>query len=334
MAIGFDCGTYNLIRAKRQADGEVECLREVNAFIEIPLEDRFSFKMMKKAGVPLIERDNSAFAVGESAVRIARSFGNLELRRPMKDGCVNPKEKDAYGVLATMIHSMIGDLTKDGEVLCYSVPANALNEETNIQYHQDVLKQVFEKYSMNTKHVTPYPINEGLALVYAELQHKFLTGIGISFGAGMVNLCYANQSVPIFQFSVVNSGDWIDQQAAHAAAISATVINKEKEKVNLSREPTSEVERAIQIVYRIMVRNTMKLIKDGLEQAGNKASSDEPVDIVLAGGTSSPPGFKQLVRETIEDIGFPVEIGEIKHPQDHLYAVARGCLDAAEASED
>ena len=78
----------------------------------------------------------------------------------------------------------------------------------------------------------------------------------------------------------------------------------------------------------------MKLIKDGLEQAGNKASSDEPVDIVLAGGTSSPPGFKQLVRETIEDIGFPVEIGEIKHPQDHLYAVARGCLDAAEASED
>jgi len=48
---------------------------------------------MKTAGVPLIERENVAYALGESAVNMAYTLPTLELKRPMKDGCVNPKEK-------------------------------------------------------------------------------------------------------------------------------------------------------------------------------------------------------------------------------------------------
>ena len=55
---------------------------------------------------------------------------------------------------------------------------------------------------------------------------------------------------------------------------------------------------------------------------------------MLSGGTSSPAGFDKLFEEAIKDIGFPIEVGEIRHPMDHLYAVARGLLVAAEASED
>lgn len=329
----MDLGTYNIIKAKRNEDDKIECVREVNAFIEIPLEDNFSFKMMQKAGVPLIERNKVAYAVGEKAVSIAYSL-NAELRRPMSDGCVNPREKEGYSILATMIHSLIGPIEKDGEVLCYSIPANAVNEETDVDYHQEVLKQIIEKYSYNNKKVQPYPINEGLALVYAELQHKFLTGIGISFGAGMVNVCFAHRSVPIFQFSLVNSGDWIDKQAAKAAAVSSTIINREKTKVDLMVPPKSEIERAIQTQYRILIRNVVKGIKQGVEDAGNKIHTEDAIDIVLAGGTSSPNGFDTLFKEAVKDIGFPLEVGEIKRPKDHLYAVARGCLEAAEAAED
>lgn len=335
MGLGFDAGTYNLVKAARGEDDKVEIVRQVNAFIEIGLEDPFTFKMLKNiAKVPLVERNNKAYAMGEEAVSIARAFGTIELRRPMKDGCVNPSEKDGFGILATMIHGMIGEVKKNNEVLCYTIPANALNNETDADYHSEVLKQIFEKYSMNGKKLRAYPINEALALVYAELQHKFLTGVGISLGAGMINVCYANRSIPVFQFSIVNSGDWIDKQAAKAAAVSTTVINREKEKVDLMVPPTSEIERAIQTQYRILIRNTVKGIKEGFEKAGNKAQSDHPVDIVIAGGTSSPNGFDQLFKEAISEIGFPIEVGEIKRPKDNLYAVARGCLAAAEAAED
>ncbi len=336
MALGMDCGTYNLIRASRNKETDkIECIKEVNAFFEMPLDDRFTFNMMLKAGVPLIEREKVAYALGQKAVDIAYSFPGSELRRPMSAGCVNPREKEAFQILTVMMHSLIGEIERDGEVLCYSVPANALNEETDADYHGEVLKQIFTKYEVDNKKVMPYAINEGLALVYAELQHKFLTGIGISFGAGMTNLCFANRSVPIFKFSLVNSGDWIDRQAGRAIGEEATFINKEKTKIDLSKAPTTDVERAITTQYRLLISKTMRGIKNGLDQAGKKARTDDPVDIILAGGTASPPGFDDCVRETIEEIGdFPVEIGEIKRPKDHLYAVARGCLLAAEASED
>ena len=334
MAIGFDVGTYNLVSAFRNDDGDVDCMRHVNAFIEIPIEEKFVFKMMEKAGVPLIKRDKMAFAVGEQAVDIAYSFKNLELRRPMKDGCVNPKEKDGYSILATTIHSLIGNIKKDGETLCYSVPANAINDETDADYHQEVLKQIFTKYSVNGKKVNPIPVNEALALIYAELQHKFLTGIACSFGSGMVNVCYANRSVPIFQFSIVNSGDWVDKQAAKAAATTPTIINKEKTKIGLLDPPKNEVERAIQMQYRLMIKNTVRKIKEGLEASGDALNTDDPVDLVVAGGTASPKGFVEILKEQIQEIGLPIKIGEIIKPKDHLYAVARGCLEAAEANED
>jgi len=78
----------------------------------------------------------------------------------------------------------------------------------------------------------------------------------------------------------------------------------------------------------------MKGILNGLTQVGKKARTDGAVDIVLAGGTASPNGFDKWVKEEIAKLDFPIEIGEIKRPKDHLYAVSRGCLLAAEASED
>ena len=703
MGLGYDAGTYNLLCAKKNDKGKIEIVREVNAFIEIPLEDRFTFNMMKKHGdVPLIEGEKKAWACGEKAMSIARTFGDMELRRPMKHGCVNPKEKKAFGILSTMIHSMIGEVRYDGEVLCYSTPANALNEETDIDYHREVLKQIFEKYEFNGKKVLPYPINEGLALVYAELQHKHLTGIGISClvpgtkiytkcgivniedvkeddfvlthcgrwrkvnkviqkpyngmmtslqvtgysdtpghyrfvdnhelyikrnnqwqwtgceevcqddivgepilkqnrsknrptmtlceritsskkyskkhydvtaniqrlvgyflgdgsisisegalqfdfgsheerniadvqeilstvfhkksakiahgencarikcyskslvswfknhcydnlgkrypweldrinhcdcinllcglirsdghfsekditffntnthliflckqlfsrlgiaasistrgprnggeidgrkicgqldewqvhsgakfssfqslgdilmnldcsnnryaqklfiedgfccskvqkvehedyegvvydlqveedhsfsgpfltihncGAGMINLCFANRSIPVFQFSLVNSGDWIDAQAAKAAAVSPTRINRDKEKIDLLATPKDEIERAIITQYHIMIRKTIKGIKQGLEKTSDKIPTDEPIDIILGGGAASPPGFEKVVKDTIADIGFPCGVGKVRRPSDYLFAVVRGCLEAAEAVE-
>lgn len=334
MPCGFDAGTYNLVCCTRDDKNNFVYDREVNAFLEIPLEDRLVFQMMKTVDVPLIERSKKAYALGEKAVRMAYTLAQLELKRPMKDGCVNPREKDAFEVMNIMIHSLIeGNIKTDKDTLYYSVPANAINEETDAEYHTKVLESIFNAYeSDNNFTIKAHPINEGLALVYAELKANNYTGIGISFGAGMVNLCYAMFSVPVFTFAIVNSGDWIDKMAAKATGEGTTFINQEKTKINLSINPTNLVERAIQTQYRIMIEKTVNGIKKGLSEAGKKARSDKPIDIVIAGGTSIPIGFDVLFRDTIKQAELPIQIGNIIRPNDPLFSVARGCLIAAENS--
>ena len=332
--IAFDVGTYNLVTARRK-ENKIEYKKQVNAFIRIPLDDPFTFKMLKKSGVPLIERSpTEAFAIGDKAVSIARAFSDTPLRRPMKSGCINPQEKDGFSILATMIHSMIGEIEHDGDTLVYCIPADAINEETDAQYHKEVLKSIFDKYSMNGKKLNSYPINEGLALVYAELQDKFMTGCGVSIGGGMSNICFAVQSRPVFQFSIVNAGDFIDRQAAKASASTEAIVNKMKEGINLLTDPKNEIERAIQMQYRIVIQNTVKGIKNGLEKVGTNKLPSEPVDFVLGGGSSSPPGFDILFKQAITEQKLPILIGEIRNPSDHLLSVCRGCLVAAETSEE
>jgi len=333
MAIGADIGTYNLVVCTRDDQKNFVLKREVNAFMELPLENRFVFNMMKNAGVPLIERDKVAYALGEAAVNMTYTMSQLELKRPMIHGCVNPKEKDAFQIMSIMIHSLIDNVKKDGETLYYCVPANAINQETDADYHQRILDAIFKAYKSETGFtVNANPINEALALVYSELGKKAYTGIGCSFGGGMVNLCYAMYGNPVFAFSIVNSGDWIDRQAAKATGESISFINKEKTKIDLSKNPTTLVERAIATQYRLMIEHTVSSIKKGFSDITKTVRTDDAVDVVVAGGTSSPNGFTELFKEALQQVDLPIKIGNIIKPEDPLYSVAKGCLIAAEAA--
>lgn len=333
MPIGFDCGTYNLVSCHRDKEGDFVYKREVNAFLELPLENRFVFNMMRGAGVPLIERDTVAYALGEAAVNMTYTMSALELKRPMIHGCVNPKEKDAFQIMSIMMHSLVDGVKKDGELLYYCVPANAINQETDADYHQRILEAIFKAYRDETGlRVDAHPINEALALVYAELASKAYTGIGMSCGAGMVNICYAMYGAPVFSFAIVNSGDWIDRQAAKATGESVSFINKEKTKVDLLKAPGTLVERAVHTQYRLMIEHTVNGIKKGFSDINKTVRTDAPIDVVIAGGTSSPNGFAELFKEVVEQTSLPIQIGNIVKPADPLYSVARGCLIAAEAA--
>jgi actin-like ATPase involved in cell morphogenesis len=335
-ARGFDCGTFHLVCCKRDGESGFAYKKEVNAFLEMPLDNRFVFNMMKNAGVPLIEQPeaNLAYALGESAVNMAYTMTQIELKRPMKDGCLNPKERNAQQIMNVMCHSLIGEVEDDDTTLYYSVPANAINQETDADYHGKVLEAMFKSYRSEKGYkVDPHPINEALALVYAELANKAWTGVGISFGAGMINLCYAMYGAPIFQFSIVNSGDWIDKMASRAIGEETTTyVNREKMHADLTLEnPDTLVQRAIKSQYEIMIQHTVQGIKKGVEEAGNKARSEQPIDIIIAGGTSMPKGFDVLFRKILDQSKITtMKIGEVIRPKDPLYSVARGCLIAAE----
>ena len=332
MSLGFDVGTFSLICAKRNKK-EIEFNKGINAFVEIPLENGFLFNMMKNSGVPLIEKDNMGYILGESAVNMAYTLASLELKRPMSEGCVNPKEKSAFEILQIMIHSLIGEIDKDEEKLYYCVPANAVNTETDADYHQKILHSIFKSYrSENGYKLNPNPINEALAIIYAEMDKKAYTGIGISCGGGMVNVCYAMYGNPVFQFAIVNSGDWIDKQSAKATGESTTVINKEKLSVDLSKEPKNMIERAIGTQYRIMIEKTVQGIKNGLVTAKTNVRSAGAVDVVVAGGTSCIAGFDVIFRDAMKSAGLNIELGEITRADNATYTIAKGCLVAAENS--
>lgn len=334
MPIGFDCGTYNLVCCSRSDDNEFSYKREVNAFLEIPLENRFVFNMMKSAGVPLIERDNIAYALGEAAVNMAYTMSQIELKRPMIHGCVNPKERDAFQIMSVMIHSLVNGIKKDGETLYYCIPSNAINQDTDADYHQKILEAIFKAYKDETGlKVDAHPINEALALVYAELGKKGFTGIGVSCGAGMVNVCFSMYGNPVFSFSIVNSGDWIDKQAARATGENIAFINVEKTKIDLTKPPKNLVERAINTQYRLMIEHTVSGIKKGFADITKTVRTDMAVDVVIAGGTSSPNGFAEMFKESLEQTELPIKIGDVIRPEDPLYSVARGCLIAAEAAK-
>lgn len=334
MAIGFDCGTYNLICCKRDEDQDFEYKSEVNAFLEFPMDNDFVFNMMKKAGVPLIHREdaNVAYALGDAAVKMAYTMPKIDLKRPMKEGCVNPKERDAFQIMNIMIHSLLENVKHDKEILLYSVPANAVNAETDADYHRKILEAIFKAYRSDEGYtVDARPINEGMALVYAELADKMYTGIGVSCGAGMVNVAFSLFGAEVFTFSIVNSGDWIDKQAAKATGETVAFINKEKTKIDLGREPVSLVERAIKTQYELMIEKTIGGIKKGLvENSDKKAHLDDPIDIVVAGGTASPPGFDDFFRNLIKNADLPITVGNVVRPKDPVKSVARGCLIAAE----
>jgi len=331
MAMGVDCGTYTLVSAKRDKANDFQLKKEINAFIEIPLENRFVFNMMKSAGVPLIEKDKMGYALGEAAVNMAYTLPSLELKRPMKDGCVNPKEKDAFQIMSIMLHSLIDPPARDGEKLFYTVPANAINVETDADYHSKVLQAIFKGYESEEGYkVDPVPINEALAVVYAELAKKAYTGVGISCGGGQVNVCYAMYGNPIFQFSLVNSGDWIDRQSAKATGESPTFINKEKTKVDLRKEPQNLVERAIITQYRLMIEKTIQGIKEGLANAAKSVKSEHPVDFIVAGGTASATGFTDIFAEVLKQADLSIHVGDVIRPSEPLFSVAKGALIAAE----
>ena len=332
--IGFDCGTYNLICCKRNDEADFLYKREVNAFLEMPLDNDFVYNMMEQAGVPLIRRDdaNVAYALGDAALKMAYTMNNIDLKRPMKDGCVNPREQHAFQIMNIMIHSLLDEVSHDGELLYYSVPANAINEETDADYHGRLLKAIFEAFETDKGwKVDPRPINEGMALVYSELADKMFTGIGISCGAGMVNVAFSLFGAEVFSFALINSGDWIDRQAARATGESVAFINHEKEKIDLNKEPENLVERAIKTQYELMIERTIGGIKKGLEEHKDKqARLDDPIDVIVAGGTASPPGFEELFSKLLHSAGITANIGKVIRPEKPLYSVARGCLIAAE----
>ncbi len=340
--LGLDVGTKNIVLASRDANEGVKFRREVNGFCRIDRTDGIAKTTLKDLKIPFItSADNKALiALGSKAEEIAYTFGT-SLRRPMERGVLSVSEKEAMEIMAVIVRAMIGKIEQD-TVLYYCIPADTINAETNVVYHQKIVQLIIDghnKVEQNVK-LHAHPVNEARALVLAEFDDK--TGIGISFGAGMVNVSFCLFGMPVYEFSIVGSGDWIDYESARAVGMLEEIehvkrpkalVTKAKEEVDLSKVPTDNLQRAVYLNYQILIEKVAKAIVEGFRTNEKQARAQRPMPIVVAGGTSMPNGFTEMFKSVFNTSEIPFEIGEIRRSDNPLYAVAEGCLIAAEAHE-
>jgi actin-like ATPase involved in cell morphogenesis len=329
MVCGADIGTMNVISSRKSNDGKVIFKRDRDVFIELPEEATDAKSFMDQAGAKLVTIDNKHYVVGEEAVNFA-SFLGQEFKRPLKSGLINPNEDElAIQMLDVIISSVLGEPKEQNEKCVFCVPAAPLDENRNVTYHQKTLEYIIQRHGY-----TPKAINEAQAIIYSELASNQLTGIALSFGAGMVNLCCTYRGFPVFSFSLARSGDWIDEQVKQATGKTSAEVTMIKEtELDLSIDSENRVCRYLKNYYEelidYVIRNIIKKFEatktiPPILNAKNKLA--ESIPIVLAGGTSSCHGFAEMFRDRLEKSQFPFKISKIIVAQDPLYTVAKGLL--------
>jgi len=326
---GLDVGTANLLSSFRRGDGETVVKRERNMFLEIPSEYRRNKSMLTRLGVPYVSYNNRLYVLGDASFNLANMFGK-DVRRPMKNGFMSPNEQDAIPMLRFIVEHLLGKPAVEGEPVTFSVPAPSVDTENDTIYHEGVLEGLLAKLGYD-----PSPINEGHAVVYSELEEQDFTGIGISCGGGMFNVCVAYRSIPAVTFSVGRGGDWIDDHVAKVMGVSSTRATdiKETEGLNLMT-PRNREEEAVSLYYRNLIDYVLENLAQRFSMAADVPQFRDPVEVVVAGGTSLPDGFAEIFAEEMTGMNFPLEIARIRRADDPLTSVVRGCLIAAAIAQD
>lgn len=319
---GLDIGTVNLVAAAPATDGSIAVRKQRNVFIDVP-PDPYTRNMLTRLKVPYVVHGGKLYVLGDPAFELANIL-NRSTRRPMRDGLIHPREADALPVMRLLIQNLIGEPEPGDGVCYYSVPADPVDAESNVVYHREVFDAVLK--NMGYK---PRSLVEGHAVVLSELADEDFTGIGISCGGGMFNVCVAYKSMPCIAFSVARGGDWIDQNVSRVLGIRAERATFLKERgMDLSAPKTRE-EEAFAIYYRSAIQYTIGKITEEFARAEELPAFPDPVTVVLSGGTSMIKGFDAVFREELSKASFPLPVKAVRRAADPLNAVAKGALLAA-----
>jgi hypothetical protein len=320
--VGVDVGTSKIVAAKRRGK-DMETSAQLNAFIPVPYS-RFTENILGQNDISYYREADELIIYGSASEKFANMF-NAEMRRPMSDGMLNPRERYAMPVLEAIMHTLVPKARTAGEILAFSVPAAGDGKGAELTYHEATLRRFYE--GMGYKAVA---INEGLSVVFAELENENFTGIGISCGGGMCNGCLAYLSIPSILFSIPKGGDFIDTSVGAVVNEHATRVRAIKEEgVDLLRPPRDKFERAIQIYYEDLVDNLVESLRRAISRAEKLPKTERAIPIILSGGTAKARGFRELFERTLKVKPLPIDVSEVKLSRDPLTATARGALIAA-----
>lgn len=333
--IAIDIGTGYIASAEQGKEDNKIVFRKVrDCFFKVDPSEflgganpLFGEKMLRKTGAHFIKVNGILYILGDSAYKMAGTV-HKETLRPMSKGVLNPDEPESAVMVAELIKAVAGEAEKEDDILFFCVPANPVDAEYDVEYHRETLIDVFKKLGYKNINV----MNEGLAVVFSELSENNFTGLGVSFGAGMVNISYAFMGMPIMSFSISRCGDYIDENAAKQVNDTANTMTYRKEKGMSLIDPKDEYEKAIAVYYKTLLKYLVAQIKYMYNSKDKKDLPNlfEPIPLVVAGGTSLVGDFIPVLKEIIDaEKNFPIPISEIRHAEEPLYSVSHGLFQAA-----
>lgn len=325
--VGLDIGTSHIVMAQNKGR-QIHTVKQLNAFFTIPYS-KFTKKILVENDVSFYEKDDQFYILGFSAENFAKMF-NANTRRTMEKGLLSAKEDEGITVLQSIINTLIEkNPSKGGEIICFSVPGDPIDSPNSVVYHESIIKMYLA--SLGYK---PTSINEGLATVMSELANDNFTGIGISLGGGMCNICLAYLSVPVITYSIQKGGDFIDTMVGMSVGEKATTIKSIKEKsFSLNKPPKGRVETALEIYYIELVSSLLHSLKDVLLKTDKIPKINTSIPIALSGGTVLPVGFKELFEKTLNEVDLPINISEVRIAKDPLNTTAKGAMVMALSEE-
>lgn len=327
---GLDVGTSYIVLSKDSSNGVVyKDFRD--AFYIIKPTTSVATQMIEKGlsgKVFIKDADGSFIILGKDAIEKAIER-NDNARRPMSKGVVSAKEKDAKRILSFILKEVAGKASEPNEKLVFCIPAQPVDQEDDdfdVGYHEDVVKAILAECGYDAR-----AINEAEALCYAELENEDYTGIAISCGAGMTNVCVMLNGEPTVILSTTKSGDWVDHMTALATGEKDSVVQAEKEGGGfvIGEHNENPILSAVSSYYERLIDYTTKQLTEALSNHKSLPKFKNPLTIVVAGGTSQAKGYIENFTKKLSENNFPLQIKAVKHASDPLHAVSKGCLIAA-----
>ncbi len=320
--LGLDVGTSRIVVA-RNAEKKYEYEAQLNAFLTLPYS-KLAESLLQRENVFHEVQGAEIVVAGNDAQKFAEVF-HVETRRPMQNGVLNPQEPHSLLVMRRIIGRLVGKAAVEGQKICFSVPAPGPNGEGGLAYHSASLRQILAELGYDAT-----PIDEGLAVVFGELGSANYSGIGISCGSGLCNVCLAVLSVPVISFSLGKAGDFIDSQAALVTGDLATRMRVLKEQsFRLNGLSGDRVQNALTVYYREMIANLVESLRAHISSSQRLPKLDQSIPLVLSGGTAIPHGFLDQFMKVLNGQDFPVRLSEVRMSADPLNSTARGALMAA-----
>ncbi len=318
--LGLDIGTTGIVLAYKN-NTEVRISRQLNAFFTLPYL-QLTKEALVKDGIMFFQKDSMLYVLSHPAEDFANIFGG-STRRPIEGGMLNSKEYESESVIKAIVNQLVPKAKKQGEKICFSVPGEPLdNPESSLIYHQSIINR-----HLTTLGYSPVPINEGLSVVYSELSDSNFTGLGISLGGGMCNVCFSYLTVPVVFYSIQKGGDYIDSMVGQSVGESPGSIKEIKEKrLDLSVSPRDRIENGLHIYYDDLFATLAKSIQQVLGKSENIPRLNRPIPVVLGGGTVLPQGSRERFEEALKDVRLPIKISEIILSKDPLHSTAKGAL--------
>jgi hypothetical protein len=325
-AVGLDVGTSRIVIAQPGENAGAENIQyhsQLNAFTAIPFS-KITEGVLERENVPHTTLAGEIVVHGNESEKFAGLL-NAEMRRTMSQGVLDPKEPESLRmmreILTSMLRDALPDQTKDHK-LCFTVPAAPLGAEGSLTYHEATVRQILAEMGYQA-----VAINEGLAVIYGELESSNYTGIGISCGGGLCNVCLAYLSVPVVSFSIPKAGDFIDSNAAAVTGERANGIRLCKEdSFHFNGFFADKTHQVIGVYYDDMMRSLVAALKEAFSRTKTIPQFHRPIPMVLSGGTALPPGFRDRFEKLLWEQDFPVSLSEIRMAQNPLHATAKGAL--------